>query len=1213
MSTDPTLSVAPGVAPTLTPEEAKLAAAFAGRRFGDYELLDEIARGGMGVVFKARQISLNRIVAVKMILAGRFASDVDVQRFRQEAEAAANLDHTNILPIYEVGDHEGHQFFSMKLADGGSLAERMEEIRRDQRQAVRVLEQVARGVHHAHQRGILHRDLKPANILLQKTEDRGQKTEDSANASAICPLSSVLCPLVTDFGLAKRTEGDSTLTQSGAILGTPSYMAPEQARGSRSITTAADVYALGAILYEILTGRPPFKGESVAQTLRMVEEQEPMSPRSINPAADADLEAIALKCLEKEPGRRYETAGALADDLSAWLRGEPVTARRAGWARRAKKWIRRNPAVAGLSAAVVLALVAGSVVSAVYAVRAEKRAIEAAKNERDARNQEATAKDNEELLKDTLCVATYQRARAERLAGRPGWRSRSLNLVQAAAELRLRPRNPDDHRVVLPDVGDLRSEAVMALAVDDAVEVREIPLNIASVTSISTNGSHLLQKSFMSADVPEFTTRLIDVRTGKEEYRKTDKIDPKGAGPAEGFLMQPAALDADARRAIYRSPALVGPLSVREFPSGKVVSELTDPKLKSNLATTEKIQFSRDGKNVFAVRRFHQKTKDEKELVLWDLAKPDSPRVLDRRETKDKSAGFMAIGLDIDVGEFAGARFTPDSTRLIYVSADRKALHIRDITVDPPAKLPDIPVPGHLVTFDWHPTRPLVAMLVAAADGAQPRLVLWDLANGKEVASRGWEFSSPEDRKLAGVAFSPDGRWLAIGGGQSTTVQVLGADDLIERFRLLDTALLGVYKIFWTPDGELAVSGVFESLRVYRPEVQTLCDTITAFRPLGRPIFSPDGRRLAVLASMQARAKSSMLTELIGDRDSKAQNFDGIAIVDRKTGKVERYLPGQRNDEGRIYFSPDGKQLVFAERNDLVVFDVDTGKEVLRKLPPKDAGVTHWNRTFFLFDGRHAAIATLLLPVKVEANAEASDHPPTPKAKQESPPKVPEKVHQPLVIWDITADKVIHTFNNSQLGEHLHDSSVTPDGSRLYLSRTRMPFVFAGGKSEPPRTDLIFELPSGRLIAEVPNADQTENQFDDIAAMSPNGDRTLSINFSMAGEGMSLRSTYWTVRAVSSGEELLRIQNRGLMEHGNAFSPDGRFVAISADKGQVEIWDVESRSILFRWQPHGANNVEFVNFSPQGDLATVGQGDSRLVILRMNELRERLKAMGLGW
>jgi serine/threonine protein kinase len=294
------------------------------RCFGDYELLQEIGRGGMGVVYKARQKSLNRLVALKMIRAGSLASPADVQRFQTEAEAAASLDHPHIVPIYQVGELDGQAYFSMKLVSGGNLDDYLDRFPADPRSAVRLLVLVARAVHHAHQRGILHRDLKPSNILLAVGSDRIHAVESSGPDK-----SGHYQPFVTDFGLAKRLEGKASLTETGALVGTPAYMAPEQTLGKRGlVTTATDVYGLGNLLYALLTGHTPFHGDTPLETLAQVKEREPERPHKINPRVDRDLETICLKCLEKEPEQRYASAEALAEDLERWL--PPVSPSRRG-------------------------------------------------------------------------------------------------------------------------------------------------------------------------------------------------------------------------------------------------------------------------------------------------------------------------------------------------------------------------------------------------------------------------------------------------------------------------------------------------------------------------------------------------------------------------------------------------------------------------------------------------------------------------------------------------------------------------------------------------------------------------------------------------------------------------------------------------------------------------------------------------------------------
>src|SRR5437870_5507582 len=299
---------------------------------GDYELLEEVGRGGQGVVFRARQKSLNRTVALKVTSLGQWASQAHLKRFRREAEAAASLDHAGIVPIYEVGERDGACYYSMGLVEGGQLDEIVRREPMPLRRAAELIAKLARTVHYAHEHHILHRDIKPGNILL---DQQGE-------------------PHLTDFGLARLVETESTVTRTMEVLGTPSYMAPEQAVGNNAqVTSATDVYGLGAVLYQLLTSHPPFAGGTSYETIRLLLDTEPRPPRLLNSKVDRDMSTICLKCLEKDPQCRYPSALALAEDLEHWLKHEPIHSKRSGLFAHAGKWMRRNPAIAALIAALV--------------------------------------------------------------------------------------------------------------------------------------------------------------------------------------------------------------------------------------------------------------------------------------------------------------------------------------------------------------------------------------------------------------------------------------------------------------------------------------------------------------------------------------------------------------------------------------------------------------------------------------------------------------------------------------------------------------------------------------------------------------------------------------------------------------------------------------------------------------------------------------------
>jgi serine/threonine protein kinase/WD40 repeat protein len=426
-------------------------------RLGDYQLLEEIARGGMGVVYRARQLSLNRTVAVKVLLAGQFANDQFLQRFRREAEAAGSLSHPHIVSIHDVGEYEGRPYFSMELIEGRSLAEMVRENPLPGRHAAQLLERIAEAVQFAHEQGVLHRDLKPSNVLV-----------DTEGA-----------PHITDFGLAKRLVGTCStacqptskkiadgvepvptdeLTLTGQVLGSPNYMPPEQADPERgSATVASDVYSLGAILYHLLTGRPPFLTDSVTQTLRLVAEGEPISPRLLNSALSRDLETICLKCLEKEPRRRYASARELAEELKRFLHDEPIQARPIGPPGRLMRWRRRKPALAaslGAGALLLLVVLVGLPIALIRINNARHH----------AEKSRARAEMAERETQSQLYTALLEQARATVRSGEIGQRLRTLDVVRRAA--------------AISNAMELRREALAALALPDLRFERELPIGV---------------------------------------------------------------------------------------------------------------------------------------------------------------------------------------------------------------------------------------------------------------------------------------------------------------------------------------------------------------------------------------------------------------------------------------------------------------------------------------------------------------------------------------------------------------------------------------------------------------------------------------------------------------------------------------------------------------------------------------------------------------
>jgi formylglycine-generating enzyme required for sulfatase activity len=500
------------------------AAAGGTREVPGYEILGELGRGGMGVVYRARQTGLGRTVALKMILAGAHAAPAERARFKAEAQAVARLQHPNIVQVHEVGEHQGLPFFSLEYCPGGSLAQKFRGEPLPAREAARLVGQLARALQAAHEAHVIHRDLKPANILL------------AAGGT----------PKVTDFGLAKRLD-EAGQTQSGAVMGTPSYMAPEQAAGkTREIGPAADVYALGAILYELLTGRPPFKAASSLDTIRQVVSDEPVAPSRLNRGVPRDLETVCLRCLRKEPARRYGSARELEEDLGRFLEGRPVKARRVTGLERGWMWARRRPALAALAAVIVLAtvgLLAGWVVWLNDArVQAEQHAAEQQKLRKEADKQKGNAlreADKATRARDFL-VSILRISETDAKGGNVTARQ-----ILADAEKRI--------PVEFADQPQLRAELVKAIGEVKRGIARRVPqamiLEVRGTVKLQSAAGvrkaavpqallNLDEHLTLSADAQVELVFLADLHKERLKQGREVTIDSKGCKPAEAILQR---------------------------------------------------------------------------------------------------------------------------------------------------------------------------------------------------------------------------------------------------------------------------------------------------------------------------------------------------------------------------------------------------------------------------------------------------------------------------------------------------------------------------------------------------------------------------------------------------------------------------------------------------------------------------------------------------
>jgi serine/threonine protein kinase/WD40 repeat protein len=934
------------------------------RYIGEYEVLEEIARGGMGVVFKARQQTLKRIVALKMILSGRLADTAEVDRFKREAQAASRLQHPNIVPVHEIGEHEGRQYFTMDYVDGHSLADEIREESLAPKRAARLVKTVAEAVRFAHGNGTLHRDLKPANVLI---------TSDDV-------------PHVTDFGLAKilddvDDESRAELTASGQILGTPSYMAPEQAAGNQNLVgPASDIYSLGAILYACLTGRAPFVADSPVDTLMQVIHQEPVSPRQLNPAVPVDLETICLKCLNKEPGKRYETAQGLADDLGRFLEGRPVLARPVGQLARACRWMKRNPWIAALLLLSTTLLAGGTVVSTNFAIEADRRA--------DAE--------------------AFQRNRADREAER--YRNSMLTTERALQNEQRALSEAEQER----DLANLRlkklSRALYAARLDGVYDLWRANWLDAS--------RQLSDEEICPPKFRDFSWRYLNTIT---DWASTKWIlEADQTTPDSGKFKVP--LVSRTRVGVFQ-PDIGSPVAVIDVPSGEsfdVVAYAADGKYVAAASGTiitiwetgsgrviQEIEQESDVNCMEFTAAPHRLVTGGKGLIIWNIENGKATQRLG-----DESQDITHLSVSADGTQLLSATdsgliqlWEPGQEQPLSYTISENEEGISQLLIAPDSR--------HY-------------MICSAAN-----FRMCDLQTG-EIQ---WKLDQPyrNDEKWRFAVFSDDSRFVVTSGGRYHTPTFW--DTKSGEKQIAHKAMRLSQDVQFTANGRRLVSrnqrGWGYVQRIPPPEGSLPIETPAYEKPVIRgqqSALSPDGRWLAVAAGQEKLQMYELQTQRL------IRTIDGVSVRHLAWSPNGVLLAGLLENGGVVVWEAAtgeplhrretpptrGKGLVFIDGDDQLAF------------PTRNMGMIIWNlttdetfeKTFGRYpvyslavspDGRYLAAGTGFFPIQWP-----------------SPKSVPGKgrVAGKVYVWDLeTLEQIAELNGHEQFG--VNDLAFSPDGRTL--------------------------------------------------------------------------------------------------------------------------------------------------------------------------------------